>query len=484
MLMLLSVLCALIWFLVLFYCIERYRFYALLIWLFIGPVAANLVSTPGRNPFFPSPRAEDYVERGPCDTCGYKSQETTIKLRELVEPTRLLFSAFFIIFILDAVLKKQGLVSLDKTEIYMGVFALVLLANILLMSNRLAYGLRVATDAFIIPFLAYFVTRRLVASRASLHKLIRVVCYMGSYIIVIGLIERMTHSNLFYRLSGPFKGETNALYVTMAVVFFMALVDMLWSRNTPEQRGALPRGVRRFVLCLAPVIIVLNLTRGDWLGFLVGMGVFLFLGRQLLPLSWKVGVMGVTLVLIPVMCICVYMLAPEGIYERRVGRTATIYSRLGAWQLIILESVKAPILGHGLNNARDFLDSTRIRMGDVKSETHVHNSFLAFLFELGIVGLFAYLAIAASIVQMGLKLYRKAPLSQDRWLGVAVVTIIVAYFVPANFGTTLYITVISHIYVYGFLGGIAGLYHWQVASELQALPGQAWRPKVGTPAEV
>ena len=366
----------------------------------------------------------------------------------------------------------------------MGVFTLILLANVVLKSNRLAFGLRVATDAFIVPFLAYFVTRRLVTSQANLHKLIRVVCCMGSYIIVIGLIERMTRSNLFYRLSGPFDGETNALYVTMAVVFFMALVDMVWSRNTPEQKGALPRGVRRFVLGLAPVIIVLNWTRGDWLGFLLSMGVFLFLGRQLLPLSKKVGVIGVTLVLIPVMCFGVYMIVPDDFYERRVGKTQTIYARLGAWQLLILESFKAPILGNGFNNARDFLDSTRIRFEGSKSETHAHNSFLAFLFELGIVGLFAYLAIAASIVQMGLRFYRKESLFQDRWLGVVVVAIMVAYLIPACFGTTLYLTTINHIYVYGFVGGIAGLYHRRVVSELQILPGQAWRQKVGTPDEV
>ena len=178
MLMLLSMLCALIWFLVLFYSIERYRFYALLIWLFIGPVAVNLVSNPGTNPFFPSPRPEGYVDQVACSNCGYM-KEATIRLRELLAPTRLLFSAFFVIFILDAVLKKPGLVSLDRTEIYMGIFALILLASVLLKSNRLAFGLRVATDAFIVPFLAYFVTRRLVTSQANLYKLIRVVMLHG-----------------------------------------------------------------------------------------------------------------------------------------------------------------------------------------------------------------------------------------------------------------------------------------------------------------
>ena len=95
MLMLLSMLCALIWFLVLFYYIERYRFSALLIWLFIGPVAANLVNNPGMNPFFPSPRPENYVERGVCDTCGYKSQETTIKATRAARTDSAPFQCFF-----------------------------------------------------------------------------------------------------------------------------------------------------------------------------------------------------------------------------------------------------------------------------------------------------------------------------------------------------------------------------------------------------
>ena len=94
MLMLLSVLCALIWFLILFYCIERYRFYAVLIWLFIGPVAVNLVTNPGKNPFFSAPSPEDSVDRV-CNTCGYRSQEATIKLRELLRTDSSSFQCFF-----------------------------------------------------------------------------------------------------------------------------------------------------------------------------------------------------------------------------------------------------------------------------------------------------------------------------------------------------------------------------------------------------
>ena len=137
------------------------------------------------------------------------------------------------------------------------------------------------------------------------------------------------------------------------------------------------------------------------------MGVFLFLGRQLLPLSRKVGLIGVTLVLIPIMCVGIYMLAPEEILDQRVGKTSTIYARLATWQLLLQEVVKEPIIGFGFNNSRDFLASHSLQFEGVNSIRHAHNTYLAFLYELGVVGLFAYLAVVVSIARTGLKLYRE-----------------------------------------------------------------------------
>jgi hypothetical protein len=78
--------------------------------------------------------------------------------------------------------------------------------------------------------------------------------------------------------------------------------------------------------------------------------------------------------------------------------------------------------------------------------------------ELGLFGLFAYLAMVASIIRMSLSVYHGSRSLQQRWLGVAVVSIMVAYLVAALFANTLYLPTVSHIYLYVFVGAVAGLY--------------------------
>lgn len=95
----------------------------------------------------------------------------------------------------------------------------------------------------------------------------------------------------------------------------------------------------------------------------------------------------------------------------------------------------------------------------IRSYVSVHNSYLTLFAELGIVGLSFYLAMIASIIRMGVRLYRKGLRPQDRWRGVAVIAIMVAYLIPALFASKLHSPKPwNTILIYSFVGGIAGLY--------------------------
>jgi hypothetical protein len=60
---------------------------------------------------------------------------------------------------------------------------------------------------------------------------------------------------------------------------------------------------------------------------------------------------------------------------------------------------------------------------------------------------------------MGARLYITGPQNQERWWGVAIIAIMVAYQTPALFANTLYLPdPLYHLYVYVVLGGITGLY--------------------------
>jgi O-antigen ligase len=443
----------LIWLPLLFLAISRRGFVVILAWLFIAPVTLNVINKIGGAPLVEMQGREGgSQERG-----GYLGSKTNVRLRELVEPTRILFVGFAFLFLLETMLKRRRLRPFDTVEKFAFLFSLILIASALFKSNRIPFALRVSTDAFIIPFLAYFVARRLVTTEEQLRNLMRVLAYMGIYVIIIGLIERITLPGLTNRVTGPFEGREE-IYIVLAVVFFLAWMDVPWRGYSSKEGIVLPRIARQFVLFFAPLIILLGWSRGNLVGLLSGVWMFMFFGRRLVSSSRIMGTVGLLLVLVPTLAIGLYEVIPEEIFEARISRPSTVYARLGAWQLIAEQISKSPVTGVGFNNLRDILDDRRIIFEGIKSETHAHNSFLSILAELGLIGLLAYLAIGGSIVRTGLLLYQRGGELHQRWRGVALIAIITAYWVSALFATSLHLPTVSHVYVYITAGAIAGVH--------------------------
>ena len=447
----------LVWLPVLFYGIERRGFVLLLVWLSIAPIAVNLLERPGTNPFVSAVviKAEaGGISKGPQG--GY-FREGSIKVTEMLQPTRVLLGSFFVIFLLNAIMRRKRLGPFDNTEKFAGIFALLLLASVFFQSERIAFGVRIASDAFIIPFVAYFCVRRLVTTEDQLRQFIKVVGCVGIYLIIIGLIERLTLQSLFARVQGPFE-DRNEMYIILIVVFFIALLDFVQSALLRNEDGALPRIAQALALCFSPLLILLGWSRGNLLGFLLGMWVFLFLASRLVGSRPKIAAMGLLLLLGPIIVVGFYGLTPEEIVQSRVVRSNTVYSRLGAWQRMVEVGFEAPIVGIGLNNLRDVLAENRTRFEGVTSENNPHNSLLSIFAELGSLGLLAYLLMLASLIRIGLNLYRRGANLRERWHGVTVISVLVAYLVPAFFVNSMYITAVCHIYVYVYLGAIAGLH--------------------------
>jgi O-antigen ligase len=434
-------LCLLVWAPLLFSQIEQRGFLVLRIWLLSAPIVTNIISHPTSNPFFTPPG----LERG-------------IQLQEIFDPTRLFFNAFIIVALLRFASNRRSSVPWDRTEVWMGVFSVVALTNVLLLSKQTATSLRVAIDAFVIPFTAYYLTRRLVTSENDFLRLMKVMGYVGFYLIVIALIEQFTRglSGSLYRLTGPFETR-DLLYIVIMVSFFTVLLGSVHDKERVDQRRELAPGVRRFVVVLAPLIVLLTWTRGNWLGFISGVWLVLFLGRRLLGFYFKKCAVALVLLLLPGIFFLVGS-SLSGDVEERITNTQNIYERVAAWQEALRTSTKNPIFGIGLNNLRDVLSTEGMSFEGVRNLTLHHNCYLGFLAELGSVGLLAYLLIMSSIIRMGLRLYRAGTRYRDRWRGIAVIAIMAAYLVPAFFSTILYRPAVSHIYVFACIGGLAGLY--------------------------
>jgi O-antigen ligase len=471
MLGLLLILTILVWFPILFYQISRRGFLVLLIWLIIGPIASNVIERPNHNPFFKSPNNNidymlhnSYIKK---ESSYLSDKPSTINMMDIFEPTRSLIILFLVTFLADILLKHKRSVPLDRTEIWMSVFSLILITNVLFQSRLPVPGMHIAIDSFIVPFLAYYSARRLVTKVYHLRLLVLTMGYTGIYLIASAVIERLMHQELFYRVSGPL-GTDNQLYIVIMTAFFMVMIlPLQGDQSIVGEKIRIPSGIRWFVLCLAPIVILITWGRSNWLGLLAGIWVTLYLGRRLLKLSRKLSLIGMTLLLVPVIILSIAVNAPEEIIEDRAGNVGTIYNRFGSWILLLEESSKHPIFGIGLNNSRDLLQH-RIMFEGYKSMDTAHNSFLAIFAELGIIGLLAYLAILASIVRMGLNLYRQGWHPPDRWRGIGVISILVAHWVPALTTTIIYIPSIAHLYVFTCIGAIAGLYSSDLHHEVHA----------------
>jgi O-antigen ligase len=461
-------LAALIWVAVLLIQISRHGFILLLVWLLIAPVATNIVDGDG-NPFFkrasaPKVQSGDrYVRAGD----GYKEGGANVRLRELTEPTRNVVAAFLLVLMLNYVVQRKGLLPLDRTEIAILVFSIILLTSVFLQSNRLFFGLHTAGDAFIVPLLGYCIARRFVTSEERFTQLTRIFGCLGGCLILVCTIERLLAPGLIYRITGPFSSPSN-LNMALTPIFYALLLN---------ERQSLPRFFHGLAMFLIAALVLLTFTRGNWVGFLSGVCVCVYLGRRLVQPLRRFEVIGLFLIFAAFVGLTGPLFIPEEIIERRVGDVNTVNWRFARWQVAIEEGLANPIFGSGLNNMRDALGREGLNF------SAVHNAFLSLFAELGIVGLVSYLAIVVSIFQIGSRLYRMGVHAQDRWRGIAIIAAMTTYQVPGLFNNEFYSQKLGAIYLFVFIGAVAGVYSRSacVRRPFMAFNSQRWTRTASLP---
>ncbi len=455
MLTFLLILAALVWVPVALGLFRKRPLTVFLIWLVIGPVVTNVVRWPGANPFFWS----GGNERAPQGY--YLTEATSITVKELLEPTRVVVFMLLGVFVLKRIFTKKRRERIDAAELRMALFSALLVLSAILYSNRVAFGLRLGVDVFIVPFLAYFLMRRLVQQEDDFSKLTRVVGYLGFYVIIACALERVVNGPMLYRLKGPFvQGAargSSVLHMVLIVVLFVGLLEVARRTGSRGNGSVLKREWRWFLVLGSPVMIALTWARGNWVGLALAFWLFLLLGRPLVERSKRLALIGAMLVVIPLAFIAAQGLVPSSLVEERIGETDNVHGRLETWRIAVNEGLTHPIFGIGLNNTRDALAKARTEIQGGFTYGIVHNSFLTFFAELGIVGLLLYLSISSAILRIGWKLYRKGNTRTLQWRGVVVIAIMLGYLTPGFFANTLQMSGFGHLLVFGFIGALVGV---------------------------
>jgi O-antigen ligase len=129
--------------------------------------------------------------------------------------------------------------------------------------------------------------------------------------------------------------------------------------------------------------------------------------------------------------------------------------RLATYASIVEAGGENPVMGIGLNNLRNYLHESYLRRTTLGT---AHNSYLAIFAELGAIALLAYLAVMWSICRNGLRISREERDLRDRWRGIALVAMLVAYLVPGLFTHLAYHSALLHLYLFVCAGAVAGRY--------------------------
>jgi O-antigen ligase len=106
---------------------------------------------------------------------------------------------------------------------------------------------------------------------------------------------------------------------------------------------------------------------------------------------------------------------------------------------------------------RELLLNNRIYFMGVRSLVSSHNCFLAIFVELGVFGLFMYVAVMFSIIRAGARQFHRSVRREDQWLGIISAAILVGHLVPGLTSVILYSPTVAHVYVYTCLGALAGV---------------------------
>jgi O-antigen ligase len=312
----------------------------------------------------------------------------------------------------------------------------------------------------LVLFLIWLLAMNLVVSAQQLHRLLQGLFLVSLLTSVVGIAQfviqyrdvRAHHPGELYsyltstRIHG-FMGHWMHFGGQQMLVFVFLLAFLLLSqpRKSKLELGNSETDHRTFrlqfpvsalwwvLLAFVTISIILNFTRGVWLGC--------FLGGIYLLTRWK----PMWLLALPILLALAYVGAPSLIRERihlamHPTQEHALSIRLEMWR-VALRMIRAhPWVGVGPNNIEEVYDLylPQGKTPEVGYHSHFHNNFLQFGAERGLPCLAAWVWLMAALGWNTWKLRRQ--LSTQRWIADAAFAAWVAFLAEGcfefNFGTS------------------------------------------------
>lgn len=268
------------------------------------------------------------------------------------------------------------------------------------------------------------------AIRIALVGTLLVVLYgLGQALQLQGLAPSLDALRVESTLGNPvFLGGYLAIAIPITLAWVWYAQDKLW------------RNIGIFILLLAVAVLALTLSRGSWIGGILGVlaAGFLYLYRYKRPaVKWVSGIIIVMLVLFVGTIVWLWSVPPDsamGAWRNRIIRPESLEYRLTNWSVGWQAFKEKPLIGWGLESFKVAYDRYyKVPSKDVSfQESHVdraHNEYVGIAVSGGILALLAYLILLLSALVIGVRRAIYEPGRNQSLLTIGLVGALVAYMV-------------------------------------------------------
>ena len=369
---------------------------------------------------------------------------------------RAMFPGAFVLIALGirfGLIRKKPL-RLGAAELFMFLYLLLSIVNILLMSEPPLRGLIRYYDRIIIPFSVYLFIRLFQPEEKDIKRLVGVALIAIVIQLIIGLLS-WTNPGLLPeawlgRLGERTTGSLGIPGIYTTTLIFLGLLVLQYALQT---RSFLWRIAGLATLTLVSLGVLFTFSRGSWLGAIVVLaGLTLLyprtLLRLLLVLSFLLALLGGTVFNDELAFAYQRLTKEETAQGRIVGGAATL-------RLI----QQRPFFGWGYGNHERYDEQFRTRVFGIpiRNEQTSHHTYLLIAAEMGLVGLFLYMLPAAWWLYRSIRVWSRLPrdgFSGRTWLSMLWL-VLIAHFIIGNFTEMIFSFYFSTTMWWFILGLIA-----------------------------
>ncbi|HEX6292682.1 MAG TPA: O-antigen ligase family protein [Herpetosiphonaceae bacterium] len=303
-------------------------------------------------------------------------------------------------------LRQREPVRFGRAELFMLIFVLLAIANIMLLTPRPAQTLVRFYDRLFVPLCMYWLVRLIAPTTRDLSRL----AWAGSITIVveaiIGLLGWFVPQTLpehwLNRIGERTVGTFGNPAVYTSTLLFLALLLLQYGMQS-RSRGR--RVLTLAMLGLAYLGVFFSFSRGSWLGALL-----VWLGLLLVyPATMRRWTIVVALIGLPVISV---VLAQEMSWAtERLGDQDTAKGRVLGAATSINMIERRPWLGWGFDTYDLYDEQFKTRVADlaVREEQTSHNTYLLFIAEMGAVSLVLYMLPVVWWLLLSRKVWHRLP---------------------------------------------------------------------------